>query len=89
MIKMASKTIQTCPRPRNFRKSYTQTSVMPAPMRIDNGPIQVKDEPYLVQIIIGGSEMYVSPWSVKDGIYHPGLDSEFLVHRFSMSKKKH
>lgn len=57
------------------------TNRIPPPKRITGKPKQVGDDFSIVAINVGGEYMEVSSWSVIDGVYYPGKDSEFLVHR--------
>ena len=60
---------------------YQPANRVSAPQTIEWGPNPVKDDNSIVEIIINKQMKYVSPWSVKDGVYYEGLDSEFLVNR--------
>ncbi len=53
------------------------TEIWP-PKQITGKPRPVKDGE-LLAIVIDGKYLEVSPWSVKDGIYRQGMDSNFLV----------
>lgn len=60
---------------------YQPVNRVSAPQTIEWGPNPVKDDDSIVEIIVNKQMKYVSPWSVKDGVYYEGLDSEFLVNR--------
>lgn len=65
---------------KKLKRKYETVDSVPAPMTITGKPIPVINEPFLVEITVNGEKRNVSEWSVKNGVYHPGLDSEFLVH---------
>ena len=65
---------------KKLKRKYEIVDSVPAPMTITGKPIPVINEPFLVEITVNGEKRNVSEWSVKNGVYHPGLDSEFLVH---------
>lgn len=59
--------------------------------RIQNYSIQAKPRAindFLVEVIINGYKYKVSPWSIKDGQYIQGLDSNFLVSKYIAGKHK-
>lgn len=58
---------------------------------IQNYSIQAKPRvinDFLVEVIINGYRYKVSPWSIKDGQYVQGLDSNFLVSKYKVGKNK-
>lgn len=59
------------------RHKQSRTSIVQGPKQITGKPKSIRDD--LVAIVVDGEYLEVSPWSVKDGIYHQGLDSNFLV----------
>lgn len=59
------------------RHKQTRTSIIQGPKQITGKPKSLRDD--LVAIVVDGEYLEVSPWSVKDGVYHQGLDSNFLV----------
>lgn len=63
--------------PRRRKHKQEKTSRIQPPRQITGKPKVIND--FLVSIIIDGEYIEVSPWSIKDGIYHQGLDSNFLV----------
>lgn len=59
--------------------------------RIQNYSIQAKPRvinDFLVEVIINGYRYKVSPWSIKDGQYVQGLDSNFLVSKYKVGRNK-
>ena len=59
--------------------------------RIQNYSIQAKPRvinDFLAEVIINGYRYKVSPWSIKDGQYVQGLDSNFLVSKYKVGKNK-
>lgn len=59
--------------------------------RIQNYSIQAKPRAInnlLVEVIINGYRYKVSPWSIKDSQYIQGLDSNFLVSKYTAGKHK-
>ena len=59
--------------------------------RIQNYSIQAKPRvinDFLAEVIINGYRYKVSPWSIKDGQYVQGLDSNFLVSKYNIGKHK-
>lgn len=62
------------------RKTYSQTERINYPQIVQWGPSPIKDDFSLVEIIVDGKMKIVSAWSVKNGMYYEGLDSEFLVN---------
>lgn len=59
--------------------------------RIQNYSIQAKPRvinDFLVEVLINGYKYKVSPWSIKDGQYIQGLDSNFLVSKYTVGKHK-
>ena len=59
--------------------------------RIQNYFIQAKPRvinDFLVEVIINGYRYKVSPWSIKDGQYIQGLDSNFLVSKYKVGRNK-
>jgi hypothetical protein len=58
------------------RRERTNT-ILPA-RPIQAGPKKLRDET-LVGIVVDGEYLEVSPWSIKDGFYHQGFDSNFIV----------
>ena len=62
-------------------RELTFTDRISTPQVIEAGPNPVKDDFSIVEIIIGGKMKFVSPWSIKNGMYYEGLDSNFLVSR--------
>lgn len=68
---------------KRFRKSIIGSQV-----QLKESPKKTDDE-FLVEIDLSGEKMLVSTWSVdKTNIYHPGLDSEFLVNRFKPEREE-
>ena len=65
--------------------SFPESSAVMGPKTIEAGPVKISDE-FEVWIIIDGKRYKVSEWSVKDGVYHQGLDSHYLVHNLHSSK---
>ena len=58
---------------------------------IQNYSIQAKPRvinDFLVEVIINGYRYKVSPWSIKDGQYVQGLDSNFLVSKYKVGRNK-
>ena len=58
---------------------------------IQNYSIQAKPRvinDFLVEVIINGYRYKVSPWSIKDGQYVQGLDSNFLVSKYKIGRNK-
>lgn len=72
---------------KRLKDRYQTTSSLPGPSTVERGPIPIKGEDFLVRITVNGVEKDVSPWSIKNGVYIPGLDSEFLVHCFRPNTK--
>lgn len=68
------------PAVKRTKNRYQTTSSIPEPGAVEYGPVPIKGKEFLVRIKVRGEERDVSPWSIKNGIYIPGLDSEFLVH---------
>ena len=65
---------------KKLKTKYVVTDTLPAPCQITGKPVPVNDYPTLVEVVINGEKRNVSEWSIVKGVYHPGLDSEFLVH---------
>jgi hypothetical protein len=53
---------------------------------ITGNPKKTKD-PFIVEVIIEGFRYKVSPWSIKDGQYFQGLDSNFLVRKLRIGSQ--
>lgn len=64
-------------RAKAHRHKQVRTNVILPPKQITGKPKSIRDD--LVAIVVDGEYLEVSPWSVKDGVYHQGLDSNFLV----------
>ena len=64
-------------RAKAHRHKQVRTNVVQGPKQITGKPIPVHDD--LVAIVVDGEYLEVSPWSVKNGMYIQGLDSNFLV----------
>ena len=62
---------------RATKTKRSRTNVILPPKQITGKPKSIRDD--LVAIVVDGEYLEVSPWSVKNGIYHQGLDSNFLV----------
>lgn len=62
---------------RATKTKRSRTNVILPPKQITGKPKFIRDD--LVAIVVDGEYLEVSPWSVKNGIYHQGLDSNFLV----------
>lgn len=59
--------------------------------RIQSYSIQAKPRvinDFLVEVIINGYRYKVSHWSIKDGQYVQGLDSNFLVSKYKVGRNK-
>lgn len=63
-----------------LKQKYIEVDYVPGPVALSEKPIPINDDPTLVRVIIDGEKRDVSSWSIKNNIYYPGLDSEFLVH---------
>lgn len=61
---------------------------LPGNQKIGGTPREVSSDPFLLDVSVGGKRMLVSKWSIIGDTYCPGLDSEFLVHRYNAKKKK-
>ena len=64
-------------RAKAHRHKQVRTNVILPPKQITGKPKSIRDD--LVAIVVDGEYLEVSPWSVKDGVYHQGFDSNFLV----------
>ena len=64
-------------RAKAHRHKQVRTNVVQGPKQITGKPIPIHDD--LVAIVVDGEYLEVSPWSVKNGMYIQGLDSNFLV----------
>lgn len=62
---------------RATKTKRSRTNVILPPKQITGKPKSIRDD--LVAIVVDGEYLEVSPWSVKNGVYHQGLDSNFLV----------
>lgn len=62
---------------------YDRSESISQPRAITGKPKQIADDFSLVSIMVDGKYLEVSPWSIVRGIYHPGLDSNFIVNRLS------
>ena len=60
------------------KHKFTRGTEIWAPKQITGKPRAIKDGELLV-IEVDGEYLEVSPWSVKNGIYRQGLDSNYLV----------
>jgi hypothetical protein len=56
-------------------------------VKLHSKPVETEDFS-LVQIDIDGKTYEVSSWSIRDGDYIQGLDSNFLVHGFINKKPR-
>ena len=66
---------------KQFRKEIIGNMI-----QLNKKPRMTNDD-FLVEIDLGNDVMLVSPWSVdENNLYHPGKDSEFLVHRLRPRK---
>jgi hypothetical protein len=63
-----------------LKQRYVEIDYVPGPVALSEKPIPINDDPTLVRVIINGEKRDVSSWSIKNNVYYPGLDSEFLVH---------
>lgn len=66
-----------------LKRKYVRVNHIPSPCTITGNPIPIKDDPFLVRITVNGEPRDVSPWSIRNKTYYPGLDSEFLVNCLS------
>ena len=64
-------------RAKSNRHKQARTNIIQGPKQITGKPKPIHDD--LVAIIVDGEYLEVSPWSVKNGMYIQGLDSNFLV----------
>lgn len=62
---------------------YDRTESISQPRAITGKPKQIDDDFSLVSIMVDGKYLEVSPWSIINGVYHPGLDSNFIVNRLN------
>ena len=69
------------------RKQYKKVGIGNS-IQLNDKPKKTVDDS-LVEIELSGEKILVSPWSIdSSNIYHPGLDSEFLVHRLIVRKEE-
>lgn len=69
-------------------KKRERTNIIPGAKRITGKPKSVSDDDSIVAIMVDGNYMEVSKWSVIDGIYYPGKDSNFLMYRLCYDLSK-
>lgn len=66
---------------------YDRAESISQPRPITGKPKRIDDDFSLVAVIVDGKYLEVSPWSIINGVYHPGLDSNFIVNRLNTGTK--
>ncbi len=64
--------------PKKRKHKFTRGTEIWAPKQITGKPRAIKDGE-LLAIEVDGELLEVSPWSIKNGIYRQGMDSNYLV----------
>lgn len=73
---------------KRLKRKQETTARISLPKTIIWGPYPINADEFLDEIVLDGGEYrQVSTWSIRDGQYHEGLDSEFIVNRLSYPQK--
>jgi hypothetical protein len=78
---------QKTPKQRKDVSVFPPSNVLMNSVKLHSKPVETEDFS-LVQIDIDGKTYEVSSWSIRDGDYIQGLDSNFLVHGFINKKPR-